>query len=283
MKIWKKTNKKGFTLAEVITAVGIMVIIVSFASVIFQSSIEAYRMSGANAEIIQKLQTITTHLDRDLSQVRKDGLLIIRFHNVSKKEYENSPQTNNFRMDRIYYFTAGDFQSWYQDAVTGKLERSNTAGIFFGHDNLSLNDKNVPMSKCKLARDVMLLTPETAVIPPAAADWRKESFVSLVSFLSDANQRNTFISNIENSVAGAADANSMRQLMCENVGEVKIDWSYGEIDAAKKILIWLGGPGLWVPAQYIWPKALRFTFTLYDSKQIIKGGRTFTHIVYLGD
>ena len=29
------------------------------------------------------------------------------------------------------------------------------------------------------------------------------------------------------------------------------------------------------------PKALKFTFTLYDSKGIIKNGRTFTHIVYL--
>jgi hypothetical protein len=28
-------------------------------------------------------------------------------------------------------------------------------------------------------------------------------------------------------------------------------------------------------------RALKFTFTLYDSKGIIKEGRTFTHIVYL--
>ncbi|MHC4371396.1 MAG: hypothetical protein ACYSW8_27600, partial [Planctomycetota bacterium] len=30
-------------------------------------------------------------------------------------------------------------------------------------------------------------------------------------------------------------------------------------------------------------RALKFTFTLYDSKGIGKGGRTFTHIVYLDD
>jgi len=28
-------------------------------------------------------------------------------------------------------------------------------------------------------------------------------------------------------------------------------------------------------------RALKFTFTLYDSKGIIKEGRTFTHVVYL--
>jgi hypothetical protein len=32
-----------------------------------------------------------------------------------------------------------------------------------------------------------------------------------------------------------------------------------------------------------YPKALKFTFTLYDSKGIIEDGRVFTHIVYLGD
>jgi hypothetical protein len=32
-----------------------------------------------------------------------------------------------------------------------------------------------------------------------------------------------------------------------------------------------------------YPKALKFTFTLCDSKGIIKDGRIFTHIVYLGD
>jgi prepilin-type N-terminal cleavage/methylation domain-containing protein len=31
------------------------------------------------------------------------------------------------------------------------------------------------------------------------------------------------------------------------------------------------------------PTALKFTFTVYDSKGIIEGGRTFTHIVYLED
>jgi len=32
-----------------------------------------------------------------------------------------------------------------------------------------------------------------------------------------------------------------------------------------------------------YPAALKFTFKVYDSKGIIKGGRTFTHIVYLED
>jgi hypothetical protein len=30
-------------------------------------------------------------------------------------------------------------------------------------------------------------------------------------------------------------------------------------------------------------RALKFTFTLYDSRGVLKEGRTFTHIVYLDD
>jgi hypothetical protein len=31
------------------------------------------------------------------------------------------------------------------------------------------------------------------------------------------------------------------------------------------------------------PRALKFTFTLYDSRGVFKDGQTFTHIIYLGD
>ena len=31
------------------------------------------------------------------------------------------------------------------------------------------------------------------------------------------------------------------------------------------------------------PRALKFTFKLYDSRGVFKDGQTFTHIVYLGD
>ncbi|GAG60925.1 unnamed protein product, partial [marine sediment metagenome] len=41
----------------------------------------------------------------------------------------------------------------------------------------------------------------------------------------------------------------------------------------------------WTPEtlKRYWPKALKFTFTLYDSKGILEKSRTFTHIVYLGE
>jgi hypothetical protein len=36
-------------------------------------------------------------------------------------------------------------------------------------------------------------------------------------------------------------------------------------------------------SKQFYPDALKFTFTLYDSKGVFKDGQAFTHIVYLGD
>jgi hypothetical protein len=128
-----------------------------------------------------------------------------------------------------------------------------------------------------------------------------------------------------------ADPNSIHILLCEGVGEFKIQgWSY---DSIRRVWRWIpevdiDGPGpltdsdFFLPATgdnvpgvlYPWRlapgggywgvningigyggpldetgfnripglgRALKFTFTLFDSKGVIKQGRTFTHIVYL--
>jgi len=60
-------------------------------------------------------------------------------------------------------------------------------------------------------------------------------------------------------------------------------------DGVNHTLYWYGPehaktqaqPGSQIFPPSFYPRALKFTFTLYDSKNIIKGGRRFTHIVYL--
>ncbi|MHC4461516.1 MAG: PilW family protein [Planctomycetota bacterium] len=42
-------------------------------------------------------------------------------------------------------------------------------------------------------------------------------------------------------------------------------------------------PNIMTFSSDFYPEALKFTFTLYDSKGIIENGRRFTHIVYIGD
>ncbi len=280
MRNLKNINKKGFTLAEVVTAVGILVIIVGFTGVIFKSGIDAYRQSGANAEILQKFRMITTSLDRDFSQISKDGPLGIRYHSVTgRKISKTGNATDSVRMDGIYYITTGDFQTQNQNNPP-TYERSNLARVFISPDTNSMFNtvQPVPLNKCKLARDVMLFTPLEGALPWPVADCCNISLFGLVHGSQD-------FYLLSNSVpAGmSSNFNEIRRLMCENIGEFRIEWTFGQ-RYADNTLVWdpVNPPNdSSIDRIPTWPKALKFTFTIYDSKEIIKGGQTFTHIVYL--
>ncbi len=110
------------------------------------------------------------------------------------------------------------------------------------------------------------------------------------------------------------DPNTFHNLMCEGVGSFAVQWAYwydAPVPALSKFR-WFpetqyfdSGFGVhfnipnattnlpWYVVEDVeyatgqkfepgfYPRALKFTFTLYDSKGIIKNGREFTHIVYL--
>ncbi len=266
--------KKGFTLIELVVAIALLSMVLGFSSVIFKTCIEAYRTAGANSEIMQKLRAITDQLNSDFKGLQKDGYLILHCEEINRREYLNSIPAD-FRADRLYYFSTGDFQSWFEPDI-----RSNIARVYFGHDADSLDflsDRIV--SKWNLARDVLLITPGVSRIdcdPNSYAYYKANPIIT-----------QTLAKNLVNGVSAdiQSDPNNIRRLMCQSVGEVVVEWT----DANTTLLRWLPDPNtipsgkVWTPAmpRQLWPRALKFTFTLYDSKGIIKNGRTFTHIIYL--
>ena len=239
---YKLRTNKAFTLIELAVAVALFAMVISFSSVIFKVSIEAYRASSANAEIMQKLRAITDQLNRDFKGLQKDGYLMLYSEFVSKYEYKDSPSQEYFEAARIYYFTTGDFQSWFDPGI-----RSNIARVYFGHDSISLDPFNpnpVPISQWNLARDVELITPGIAPpTPPPFVDYNDISYAKrkayLVSTRTDANSLfnpNTFRIpiDIQN------DPNSVRSLMCQNVGEIIIEWTDGTMYPSDNSLAWFG-------------------------------------------
>src|SRR4030042_4907121 len=149
----QRTNK-AFTLIELVVAIAILVMVISFAGVIFKVSIASYRTASANTDIMQKLRAITDQLNTDFRGLGKDGYLIIRSElQTGRAEFAGSAPSD-FRTDRIFYFTTGDFQSWF-----APVSRSNISKVYFGHDNRSLYDAALPVRKWSLARDIKLLTP----------------------------------------------------------------------------------------------------------------------------
>jgi len=299
-------TRSGFTLIELTVAVGLLAMVLVFANRIFKISIETHRIAIANAEVMQKMRAITDQLNADFKGLRKDGYLVLYCQlSPARREYQNF-MPKPFQMDRLYYFTTGDFQSWFAPDI-----RSNIAGVYFGHDHFSLYLNDRVASEWNLARDVELITAGESSLPIDCNNmsfaWRKAN----VSVTLD-KARKLLSSPVEIDTRYPDQSGSkIESLMCQNVGEIIIEWTDGT-KYPDNSLAWFGlynqrksinpvypynliehKPGgletyraEWTPTPRIrkyWPKAIRFTFTLYDSNGVKRKGRTFTHIVYLGD
>jgi hypothetical protein len=222
---------------------------------------------------MQKFRAITDQLNNDFQGLRKDGYLILY-----------STYAGTVRSDRLYFFSTGDFQSWYDSNV-----RSDIARIYLGHDRASFANT---VNHWRLAQDVNLLTPGRS-----GGDYKDVNFawcqVHPTEIVAEAN--GIFLNP---PYINTTDSNTLGRLLCENAGQFQIEWTDG---TAYSEIVWFGfnnikgigfdyynNVGLYYEATWqpttsadLWPKALKFTFTLYDSQG--RNGQTFTHIVYLGD
>ncbi|GAH88582.1 unnamed protein product, partial [marine sediment metagenome] len=146
----------SFTLIELVVAIAILAMIISFAGVIFKVSIGAYRIAIANAEIMRKLRAITDQLNTDFKGVRK-GMPIVVWR------------------DRIVFLANGDFQSFRQYGLSTRNKKTaagNLASIFYGiTDTIIGKDEegNDILGEPILSRGQMILTadPCLPLLPPS--------------------------------------------------------------------------------------------------------------------
>lgn len=355
--------KKAFTLIELLVAIGILAMVLSFASVIFRVSINSQRTASANAEIMRKLRAITDQLNADFQGLCKDGEIFAVW--VAHAKYGADPTDPNSyeRFDRIMFFADGDFQSY---GVNHKIIQGNVArisymlakrGDFTNYTSPEVQPENQSPDKRILARTQHIYTDNNDLydfldpneFPHNNDEWYewnnrfeydkttleqwkniswdyKKYMLSVISNVrADSAVEYRFLMG---ATANPADPNSIHMLLCEGVGEFKIQgWSWdniqgkwrwvpevnpdGDGDLTDDTDFYLDGdiidpcsvPGVLYPYGLVslrtfsydpnllnetnfnlipgLGRALKFTFTLYDSKGVIKDGRTFTYIVYL--
>jgi prepilin-type N-terminal cleavage/methylation domain-containing protein len=360
----EQRTTNGFTLIELMVAMGILVIILSFAGVIFNAGINTHRTAIANAEIMRKLRAITDRLDADFAGLRKDGEIFVAWVAVDRRPDFDDCDLDGFeRFDRIMFFADGDFQSY----KTSPLVRGNLARICYmlatrgGPGGVPAAAQ--PKAKRILARTQHILTADAVPLffdPNSLVDVHWYTWNNLYEYdkmtleqwkkMPSANKRNALsvitdvkvdvlgVPTVARAVWGAhvdpADPNSIHMLLCEGVGEFKIQGWYdaerrwvpevdpdgdGDLtdrsdffwlspgvldpDGVPRVLYpfrisvppetygWVNINGIGYPAALLneanfnaipgLGRALKFTFTLFDSKGVIKQGRTFTHIVHL--
>jgi len=250
--------RKAFTLIELVVAVAILAMVISFAGVIFKVSIGAYRIAIANAEIMRKLRAITDQLNTDFKGVRKDCPIGVYG-------------------DHVVFFANGDFQTirQYTDSSGNKKTvAGNIACIFYGQTK----NTGKPREKI-LARRQTILTADSSLLEPNAVgeyfDWPLYRWkgpghpVTHGQWMANPALDLTSEEDLVRYMAKGVDNFSVYFADWDDI-ERRFLWNdkyHGYVDPAH-------GPGT---------KALKFSFRLHDSKGIIENGRRFTHIVYVGD
>ncbi len=279
----KLRTNKAFTLIELVVAIGILAMVSSFAGVIFKVSIDSQRTGLANAEIMQKLRAITDQLDSDFQGFIKNAPAAATFHVTP----------TGIRYDRIAFFSNGDFQSTRQ--YDGKTVAGNVARIYYGQsaepDPRTENPED--FKNVILVRRLQILTadPDPGLGDPDADDpnnpveYAKRSLAEwkLLGPPEGAPGVSSWIGRPNAHLALGNIEEVMPMFLAKGVHNFKIQ-AVNDIDAGR-IVWWPDNQQVIevVPYGRGYPYAFKFTFTLYDSKGIIKDGRTFTHIVYLGD
>ena len=354
---YKKKISRGFTLLEIMASVVILGFVIAFSSVIFKVSIEAHRAAGASAEIMQKLRAVTNQLNIDFQGLRTDTPLLIWF--------EQDVDSGD-RYDQIMFFADGDFHSTQlynngEPAYTGGRIQGNAARIYYGQAQMygdypidQIEDERI------LARRQHILTADEDLVQwPDVNEIGKPGFETSFSeevIIDDVNvYKNEFYEhdslslsqwktvtqdNYEKGIIPICfnrrpeiefgEPDTYHKLMCEGVGNFKIQWAYWDNDSLVEAFRWYPSDNpdddistsdshfdlalnedkfgvffniqnasnflSWYPVNdsdieydsgdnfsaVFYPKALKFTFRLYDSKGIIEGGQEFTHIVYIG-
>ncbi len=344
---YETRNNKAFTLIELLVAIGILAIVLSFSSVIFKVSIGAHRTAIGYAEIMQKLRAITNQLNADFKGLRKDGEIFVVWvaKSLTATDYKDNDIDGYERFDRIMFFADGDFQSYkVNPAVRGNVAR--ICYMIAKKGNVSAEGQD--RTKRVLARNLHILTNDPSLNDFSDFDnfsntqwydwnnryeydkislnsWKNISWqnkINMLSVMTDIEINGTTVSTAIRGIdVEPADANSIHMLLCEGVGEFKIQGWYEaqqqwipEVDPDSNgnltdTHFYLNEPNNVPGVLYPAPngtvninninyartqvdeahfnaipglgRALKFTFTLYDSRGIIKNGMTFTHIVYL--
>jgi prepilin-type N-terminal cleavage/methylation domain-containing protein len=165
--------RKAFTLIEMVVALGILAMVLSFAGVIFRVSTDSQRMAMANAEIMQKLRVITEQLDADFSGLCKDGEILVFWRAARKPNFTGANPNDPLafeRFDTIMFFATGDF-STYKTYAGNQPIRGNVARICYTLANVPSNDPANPFRPlAQKTSKRMLARTQHILVPPNPAD-----------------------------------------------------------------------------------------------------------------
>lgn len=270
--------RKAFTLIELIVSLGILAVVLSFAGLIFRVSIESHRMALANAEIMQKLRVITEQLDTDF----KSAILEYGGTNMARtRTYTIDGKDIEVNSDSVVFFASGDFQSTDQYGAGNDTITGNVAAIFYGQP-----DPN-SYGRVPEPRNTVLLRRQTILASEASeddSDPNGEYYATSLEAWFSGTPRADLAAWIKSPLIDPNDIKANQSMyLAKGVHDFTISYLERGDDVGTDAIAWKRYvDNVEDDTPTISPYVFKFTFTLYDSRGIIKNGRTFTHIVFVG-
>lgn len=144
----------AFTIAELIVAIGVTVILILGVSRIFSMSRKTISIGQATAEVSQQGRVFERMMRQDLNAIaRGEGFLVIRNERLGKEAksaenhrdniYLNAEQrelanslSGNVRLDQLVFFAYGNFPTYQYGGGSNIIARNDTAPvakIWYGH------------------------------------------------------------------------------------------------------------------------------------------------------
>lgn len=269
--------KKAFTITELLVAVGLLAVILASCGVIFNYSINAMRTASATSEIMRNLRAITDQLDADFAGLREsDAKMFVGF---------SSSQDPPFA-DSIVFFATGDFQT--TNTYSGDIIRGNVARIYYGQAGYIAGVCPNPLSPDEKDRRNKILARKQVILAPAEPNFTDEYNPN--SFFQEARESfdedtNTCSWLKQKPDIDPNDEDDIPMYLAKGVDNFSIAVD-NDVNSTNYSIEWWPQPGDRPtkfenrPKEY--PDLIKFTFTLYDSKGILKNGRRFEYIVYIG-
>lgn len=143
-------QRRAFTIVELLTAIGLLAVVILAASKILGTTAQVSGLGEANANVTQEAEAVERQLRRDLGRLDLDGYLVVRCvgvrNDVNRIRYsgQNVPLLNPalaadaiLRSDQVVFFAVGaeDTQQYVGGAdLDGRTApRAGSTRILYGH------------------------------------------------------------------------------------------------------------------------------------------------------
>lgn len=169
--------RPGFTLAELMVSVGVLMLLLSMVGWIFSTATRSSLVATANNENMSTFRTAERQFRQDFEGLIRNAFVGVWYQLTDVPDPQNPVPTaiRRIRTDRLVFFTAGDHSSIEQMVRTPPPNgpqmpvRASVARVFYGHEN-NTGAAAEPQRRI-LARRAKLQVADVANLPATPANY----------------------------------------------------------------------------------------------------------------